>query len=173
MAMNIDGKEFVEVMSKMVNAECKKRGIKCDEDLLHDILLRGWNAYCNLFDDEVGVRWTTYMWRVIDSVLKDFKKARNTVTDLSLSEVEKETMVGTQEETFREKLLCVIAKYYYRVGKDFLDVIMGNIDIKNALISVTRSEKRGEEWIEWWLGRKLTDSEILCCAEVREILRES
>jgi hypothetical protein len=167
----MNDKEFVEIMTKMVISECKKRGIRYDDDLLQDVLLKGWDAYCNLFNDEIGVRWTTYMWRVIDSILKNLKKARNTVTNLSLSEIEEGRIVDNR--TFRERLLDVVAKYYYQVGKDFLDVIMGNVDIKNALISIARSEKRGEEWIEWWLGRKLTDSEMLCCAEVREILRET
>jgi len=169
----MNDKEFVEIMTRMLISECKKREIRYDDDLLQDVLLKAWNAYCNLFDDGIGVRWTTYMWRVIDSVLKDFKKARNAVTGLSLGEVEEERVVSIQEETFREKLLYIIAKYYHRVGKDFLDVIMGNVDIKNALISIARSEKKGEEWIEWWLGRKLTDSEMLCCAEVKEMLRET
>jgi len=160
----MNDREFVEIMTKMVSSECKKRGIRYDEDLLHDVLLKGWNAFCNLFDNDVGVRWTTYMWRVIDSVLKDFKETRNSVASI--------VGIGTQGESFREKLLSVIAKYYRRIGSDFLDVIMGNIDIKNALISITRSKKKGEEWMEWWLGRKLTEAERRCCAEVREILRE-
>jgi len=42
-AMVIDVDELVDVVNKMVWKECSKRGIKADEDVVHDVLLRMWS----------------------------------------------------------------------------------------------------------------------------------
>jgi len=174
--------DLVEVTRKMLYKECEKRGVSFDEDLVHDVLLRVWKFLKEKFDHSRGVKWTTYVWYVIDSVLKDKKKelqkCRNVLSfDCVFSQQDDESgelfwnEVSVElEESFSEKLLWVLR--LYDVSDDFVRLVTGDIDVSNALRSIKVSKKRGEEWIEWWLGRRLSDDERRCCGEIRALLRE-
>jgi DNA-directed RNA polymerase specialized sigma24 family protein len=174
--------DLVEVTRKMLYKECEKRGVSFDEDLVHDVLLRVWKFLKEKFDHSRGVKWTTYVWYVIDSVLKDKKKelqkCRNVLSfDCVFSQQDDESgelfwnEVSVElEESFSEKLLWVLR--LYDVSDDFMRLMTGDIDVSNALRSIKVSKKRGEEWIEWWLGRRLSDDERRCCGEIRALLRE-
>jgi hypothetical protein len=177
----IDVKEFVDVLTKMVYSECKKWGLYPDEDLVQDVLMWGWDALKRLYSQSKGVKWTTYLWSVVDTSLKNrlfVKKRQGSI--VSLEDMRDDGDGGVRDwyledgrvESFSSRLLKLIVEYGSVVGDDFLKVVMGDIDISNALRSAAVSKSRGEEWIEWWLGRKLNEEEVKCCQEIRELLRE-
>ena len=177
----MDVSEFVEVVTKMVYNECRKRGLYPDEDLVQEVLMWGWDAMKRLYNNERGVKWTTYVWMVVDSVLKDKMMRRNReLRNISLEEARENDdgevrdwyLEDRREESFSSRLLKLLRKYYGLVGEDFLKLVIGDIDVSNALRSLSVSEKREEEWVEWWLGRKLTGVERKCCQEIRELLQE-
>jgi DNA-directed RNA polymerase specialized sigma24 family protein len=175
--------ELVEVTRKMLYRECEKRGVNFDEDLVHDVLLRVWKFFKERFDCSRGVKWTTYVWYVIDSVLRDKKKelqkCRNVLSfDCVFSQQDDESgelfwnEVSIElEESFSEKLLRVL-RLYDDIGDDFVRLVIGDVDVSDALRSIKVSKKKGEEWIEWWLGRRLSDNERRCCGEIRAFLNE-
>jgi hypothetical protein len=176
----VDANKFVEVLTKMVYSECKKRGLYPDEDLVQDVLMTGWDALRRLYFESRGVKWTTYLWTVVDSCLKDWlrKEVRNVYLDELREGKDGEArdwyLEDVRGESFSSRLLGLLDKYSSSslVGEDFLKLIVSDVDISNALRSISVSKKRGEEWIEWWLGRKLTQIERMCCQEVRELLQE-
>jgi len=175
----VDANRFVEVLTKMVYRECKKRGLCPDEDLVQDVLMRGWVALRRLYSQSKGVKWTTYVWYVIDSVLKDRRKELQKCKNVLLfdevlgksedGELESDMFVKF-EESFSEKLLRIVR--WYNVNEDFVKLVIGDVDVSNALRSIKVSKKKGEEWIEWWLGRRLSEDERRCCGEIRALLRE-
>jgi len=172
----VGANEFIEIVTKMVYRESMKRMIKVDEDLVQDVLVKAWSCMKMLYDSEKGAKWTTYIWRVIDSVLKDkmkdkMKELRNVSLEEMLENGE-DLCFASGGESFRTKLLRLLESYSDLVGEDFFRLVIGDTDISNALKSVSVSKSDGEVWIEFWLGRKLTEAERRCCAEVREMLRE-
>jgi hypothetical protein len=177
----LDVKEFVEVATKMLYRECLRRGVIFDEDLQQEVLMWGWDAMKRLYNSEKGVKWTTYIWMVVDSVLKDKVWRRNKeLRNISLEkmrenddgEVRDWYLEDKREESFSSRLLKLLRKYWGLVGEDFLRLMVGDTDVSNALRSLSASQRRGEEWVEWWLGRGLTEAEKKCCQEIRELLRE-
>jgi hypothetical protein len=78
-------------------------------------------------------------------------------------------LVDTRCDSFSAKLIRVLAKYR-ELGDDFLKLVMGDIDVSNALRSVSQSRKKGIEWIEWWIQRKLSEEEVRCCEEIKALL---
>jgi hypothetical protein len=175
--MVIDVNELVEVVEKMVWKECKKRGIKADEDVIQDVLLRMWRL---VKKSGGGVReeWTGYVWRVVNSVLNDLLRERNLrsrivyLEDMRGEDESKvdEYVVDKDNESFSVKLVEVIGRYLELIDDDFLKLVTGDIDVSNALRSVSQSRKKGVEWIEWWLGRKLSEEEVMCCEDIKAIL---
>jgi predicted CopG family antitoxin len=174
--MVVDVNELVEVVCKMVWKECNKRGIKPDEDIVQEVLLRMWRLIkrCN---GELLETWTGYVWRAVNSVLNNSlreKYCRMNVVSLEdvVSDDEEEVdrfLVDTRSESFSAMLLRLLERYK-DLGGDFLRLIMGDIEVSNALRSITQSRRRGVEWIEWWLGRRLSDEEVRCCEEIRAML---
>jgi hypothetical protein len=175
-AMVIDVNELVEVVNKMVWKECSKRGIKVDEDVVHDVFLRIWSLI-KRNNGEVWETWTGYVWRAVNSVLNNLLRERYERSNVvyledMVSEEEEEVdrlLVDKRVESFSVKMLRLLEKYK-GVGEDFLRLITGNIEVSNALRSITQSRKKGVEWIEWWLGRKLSEVEVMCCEEIKELL---
>jgi hypothetical protein len=169
--------ELMEVITKMVYKECAKRSISVDEDILHDVFVKVW-AFLKK-NGKVRETWTGYVWRVVNSVLNDLLRKRYEglrfvyLEDMRNEEEEEskvEQYLVDKEESFSNKLLKVIARYSGLVGEDFLRLIIGDMDVSNALKSVSLSRKKGVEWIEWWLQRKLSEEEVRCCEEIRAIL---
>jgi predicted CopG family antitoxin len=78
-------------------------------------------------------------------------------------------LVDKREESFSAKVLRLLERYR-EIDEDFLKLITGDIEVSNALRSITQSRRRGVEWIEWWLGRRLSDEEVRCCEEIRAML---
>jgi hypothetical protein len=171
--------EFVNVTTKMLCKECYRRGIPVDDDLIQSVLLFVWDKIVRRYDDK-RAKWTTYAWRVIDSFLKDLlieksKKLEIVSFEDILCESDCDNKIDhyfadTYEESFSSKLLKLLAKYS-DLGQDFLKLITGDVDVSNALRSIKVSKRKGEDWIEWWLGRKLTDEERRCCGEIKMLLR--
>lgn len=178
----VNAKEFVEAVTKMLYSECRKRGLCPDEDLVQDVLMCGWDAVKRLYDKDRGVKLTTYLWKVIDTALKDVlvkrKKEANVVSLEGMREQDEDGHArdwyyeDTRKESFSSELLRIVERYSGRIGKDFLKLLIGDIDVSNALRSVQVSKVKGEEWIQWWLGRQLTGVERKCCQEIRELLLE-
>lgn len=174
--MVIDANELVEVVNKMVWKECSKRGIKVDEDVVQDVLLR-MLSFIKRNNGEVWETWTGYVWRAVNSVINNLLRERYERSNViyledMVSEDEEEVdrfLVDKRVESFSAKMLRLLDKYR-GVGEDFLRLIAGNIEVSNALRSITQSRKKGVEWIEWWLGRKLSDVEVMCCEEIKELL---
>jgi DNA-directed RNA polymerase specialized sigma24 family protein len=175
--MVIDMNELVEVVNKMVWKECYKKGLKdVNEDVVQEVLLRMWRLI-KRNNGEVLETWTGYVWRAVNSVLNNLLRERyermNVVyLEDMVSEDEEEVdvfLVDKREESFSVKVLRLIERYK-DLGEDFLRLIMGDIDVSNALRSITQSRKKGVEWIEWWLGRKLSDEEMRCCEEIKAML---
>jgi len=177
----VDAKEFVEVVTRMVRKECLRRGVMFDEDLVQECLMWGWDALKRLYSGSKGARWTTYVWTVVDSELKNRLQRKNKeLRNVYLEELRENEdgevrdwyLEDNKGESFSSRLLRLLSKYYRLIGEDFLRLVIGDIDISNALSSLSVSKKRGSEWIEWWLGRKLTEEEKKCCQEIRELLEE-
>jgi hypothetical protein len=170
----VDAKEFVETVTKMVYKECRKRRMKIDEDLVQDVLVKAWSCMKRLYNREKGARWTTYIWWVIDSVLKDKMWERNKeLRNVSLEEMlenGEDWRFASGGESFHTKLLRLLESYGSLVGEDFFRLVVGSIDTSNALRSVSISKDKGEVWIEGWLGRKMTEAERRCCQEIIGIL---
>jgi DNA-directed RNA polymerase specialized sigma24 family protein len=172
----VDVNDLVEVVNKMVWKECYKRGIKVDEDIIQDVLLRMWRLF-KKHNGDVMETWTGYVWCVVNSVLNNLLREKyessNVVylNDL-LREDENEFerfLVDTRCDSFSVKLIRVLAKSR-ELGDDFLKLVMGDIEVSNALRSVSQSRKKGMEWIEWWIGRKLSEEEVRCCEEIKALL---
>lgn len=171
--------EFVDVTTKMLCKECYRRGIPVDEDLIQSVLLRVWDKIVRRYDDSKEVKWTTYVWKVIDSFLKNLLAEKSRKPEVILFEdISHENddgnnidwyIVDTYEESFSSKLLKLLAKYK-NLGEDFLELITADVDVSNVLRSISVSRKKGEDWIEWWLGRKLSDEEKQCCNEIKMLL---
>jgi len=179
--MVVEAKEFVDVVTRMVYTECRKRGMYADEDLVQDVLMYGWDALRRLYSMSKGVKWTTYLWSVVDTSLKNrlfVKKREGSIASLEDMRDDGEGglrdwyLGDSREESFSSRLLRVVERYWGLVGDDFLKVVVGDMDVSNALRSVAVSKKKGEEWMEWWLGRELTEVERRCCQEIRELLHE-
>jgi hypothetical protein len=189
--MMVEVKEFIEVVTTILHKECTKRDLEFDEDVLQEVLMWGWDALTRLYDSRRGVKWTTYIWRVVDSVLKDrIWRMNRGMSIVSVEEMKgdsdgewyledkKEDSDGEwyledkKEERFSSRVLGLLENYWGAVGQDFLRLVVGDVDISNALRSVAVSNKKGEEWVEWWLGRSLTEQERRCCRELRELLAE-
>jgi DNA-directed RNA polymerase specialized sigma24 family protein len=176
MVVGVD--ELIEVITKMVYKECSKRNICVDEDILHDVFVKVWKFVKN--HREIRKTWTGYVWRVVNSVLNDLLRERYEWSrfvyfedmkgeDESESKFE-EFLVDRNGESFSNKLLKVVEKYSGLVGEDFLKLVIGDMDVSNALKSVQLSRKKGVEWIEWWLQRKLSEEEVRCCEDIKAIL---
>jgi hypothetical protein len=176
--MVIDVNELVKVANKMVWKECEKRGIKVDEDLVQEVLLRMWR-FIRKNNGEVFETWTGYLWRVVNSVINNVLRERyESVNIMYLEDMVSEEdndvdrfLVDTVSfsESFSVKMFRLLEKYNNRIGEDFLKLITGDIEVSNALRSITQSQKKGVDWIEWWLGRKLSKVEIECCEEIKEL----
>jgi len=177
----VNAKEFVEVVTKIVYKECLRRGVMFDEDLQQDVLMWGWDALKRLYSESKGVKWTTYVWTVVDSELKNRLQRKNKeLRNVYLEELRENEdgevrdwyLEDVREESFSSKLLKLLKKYWSLVGEDFLRLVTAGVDASNALRSLSVSRRKGEEWIEWWLGRELTEAEKECCQEIRELLKE-
>ena len=178
----VNAKEFIETVTKMLYCECRRRNLYADEDLVQECLMRSFKAIKKLYDERKGVKWTTYIWRVIDSLLKDELLRRSKELNyVSLEEMRESNddqevrdwyLRDDTRVSFSDRLLGLLSKYQRLVGEDFLRLMIGDTDISNALRSLSVSKKRGEEWIEWWLGRKLSEVERKCYQEIRELLQE-
>jgi hypothetical protein len=173
--MLVDVNELVDVVNKMVWKECYKRGVKVDEDIVQDVLLRMWRLF-RKYDGKLLGTWTGYVWCVVNSVLNNLlreKYERSNVVYLNdlvrEDEDEIERFLVDTRCDFSVKLFRVLAKYR-ELGDDFLKLVMGDIDVSNALRSVSQSRKKGIEWIEWWIGRKLSEEEVKCCEEIKALL---
>jgi DNA-directed RNA polymerase specialized sigma24 family protein len=179
--MVVNFQEFVEMLTRMLYAECKKRGLFPDEDVLQEVLLWSWISVKRLYSKDKGVKLSTYLWKVVDSTLKDSLRRRvEELRNVSFEELREDDngevkdwyLEDRREESFSSKLLKLLKKYWGLVGEDFLKLMVGDVDVSNALRSLSASKRRGEEWIEWWLGRKLNEEERRCCQEVKELLSE-
>lgn len=175
----VNAKEFVETVVRMLYSECKKRGLYPDEDLVQDVVMWGWDALKRLYDKDRGVKLTTYLWKVIDTALKNVVARNRKVVFLEdMREQDEDGHVrdwyyeDTRKESFSSKLLRIVERYSGLIGEDFLKLLIGDVDVSNALRSVRVSKVKGEEWIQWWLGRQLTEVERRCCQEIRELLLE-
>ena len=178
----VEVKEYIETVTKMLYCECRRRNLYADEDLVQECLMRSLEAMKELYDERRGVKWTTYIWRVIDSLLKDELLRRSKeLNNVSLEEMRESNSDGEVRDwylrddtrvSFSSRLLNLLSKYQRLVGEDFLRLMIGDTDISNALRSLSISKKGGEEWIEWWLGRALSEVERKCCQEIRELLQE-
>jgi hypothetical protein len=178
----VNAKEFVETVIKMLYSECRKRGLYPDEDLVQDVVMWSWDALKRLYDKDRGVKLTTYLWKVVDTALKNaVARNRKEANIVFLEDMREQDEDGhtrdwyyedTRRESFSSKLLRIVDKYSGLVGMDFLKLLIGEADVSNALRSVQVSKVKGEEWIQWWLGRQLTEVERRCCQEIRELLLE-
>jgi hypothetical protein len=173
--------EFIEVVTKMLYKECWRRNLYPDEDILQEVLLWSWISVKRLYNKDKGIKLSTYLWCVIDSVLKDsLRRKVEELRNVSFEELREDDdgevrdwyLEDKREESFSSKLLKLLRKYWGLVGEDFFKLMVGDVDVSNALRSLSASKKKGEEWIEWWLGRKLTEEEKRCCQEVKELLSE-
>jgi predicted CopG family antitoxin len=168
--------ELMNVVNKMVWKECSKRGLMPDKDVVQEVLLRMWRLIKRC-DGNVLETWTGYAWRVVNSVLNNLLRERyermNVVylEDMVSEDVEEVDMflVDMKGESFSDRLLRLLERYR-NIEEDFLKLIIGDIEVSNALRSITQSRKRGKEWIEWWLGRRLSDEEVKCYEEIRAML---
>ena len=170
--------ELVEVITRMVYRECSKRNICVDEDILHDVFVKVWIFLKK--NGEVRATWTGYVWRVVNSVLNDLLRERYEWSRFVYFEDMKgedeneskfdEFLVDRNDESFSSRLLRVLVRYSGLVGEDFLRLVIGDMDVSNALRSVRLNRKKGVEWIEWWLQRKLTEEERRCCEDIKAIL---
>ncbi len=174
--MEIDVNELVEVVNKMTWKECRRRGIVFNEDIVQEVMLKMWRLI-KKNNGEVLETWTGYAWRAVNSVLNNlirekYKKVNIIYLEDLIREDEEEVdkfLIDVRDESFSVKVIKLVEKYK-SIGEDFLRIITGDIEVSNVLRSITQSRKRDVEWIEWWLGRKLTSEEMRCCEEIKGML---
>jgi len=174
--MKINVYELVEVVNKMVWKECNKRGLKADEDIMQEVLFRMWR-WIKKNNGEVLETWTGYAWKAVNSVLNNLIREKyKRVNIIYLEDLKKEDeeevdkfLIDVRDESFSVDVMKLVEKYK-SIGEDFLRIITGDIEVSNALRSITQSRKRDIEWVEWWLGRKLSNEEMRCCEEIKAML---
>lgn len=177
--MVVEMSELIEVITRMIYKECSKRNMCMDEDVFQEVFLRVWR-FIKRNDGKVRETWTGYVWRVVNSVLNNFlreKYMRSMVVyleDIARKDGEEgevdSYLIADKEESFSARLFRVLERYDGRLGEDFLRLLVGDMDVSNALRSATQSRKKGVEWIEWWLCRKLSEEEKACCKEIEDLL---
>ena len=174
----MDIRDAIEFAMKLTHTECKKRRIAYDEDIAQEAALKAVMAV-RMFDDRRGVPFSSYLWKAVNNMLNRWSEVRN--YDLLSISVFQENEDGeehvldipAQEDcNFNDELMKILLKYQGRIGRDFCELVSGHVDVPNALKSIANSKKRGEKWIEGWLGRKLSKEEKQCCNEIKLMLRE-
>lgn len=177
--------QVLEEARYMFYSEIRKRGLVLGREDLRDleqfVILRCIRAIKYQYSKSKGAKLTSYLWFVIDCAIKDYLNKENKVRFLeavSLEELrqnEEEGKTGDwyledkREKSFSVKLLEVLSKY--EVGEDLFRLLIGDMDIPNAIRSVSASKEKGVGWIERWLGRKLTEEESRCLEDVKELLQ--
>ena len=174
----IDVRDAIEFAMKIAHTECKKRGIVYNEDVAQEAALKAVMA-AKMFDESRGAPFSSYLWKAVNNMLNRWSEVRN--HDLMNVSIFQENEDGEEhvfdipasdEKNFDDELIKVLSRYSGKVGKDFCELMLGYVDVPNALKSIANSKKRGEKWIEGWIGRKLSKEEKTCCDEIRMMLRE-
>jgi len=174
----MDINEAIEFAVKLTHKECKKRRIAYDEDIAQEAALKAVMAV-KMFDDQRGVPFSSYLWKAVNNMLNRLSEIKNhNLLNVSIfyeNENGEEHILDIpvhEDCNFNDELMKILSKYQGRIGNDFCELVSGNADIPNALKSIANSKKRGEKWIEGWLGRKLSKDEKKCCSEIKLMLRE-
>lgn len=174
----IDVRDAIEFAIKIAHAECKKRGIVYDEDIAQEAALKAVMAV-KMFDDQRGVPFSSYLWKAVNNMLNRWSEVRNhNLLNISIFQENEDgeehvlDIPAHKDCNFNDELMKILSKYRGSVGKDFCELVSGHADIPNALKSMANSKKKGEKWLEEWLGRKLSKDEKKCCSEIKLMLRE-
>jgi RNA polymerase sigma factor (sigma-70 family) len=174
----MDMNKAIEFATRLLYKECRNRGIVYNEDLVQDAALKAVMAV-KMFDERRGAPFSSYLWRAINNMLHDWCAMKNRdLLNVSIwheNEDGEESVLdipASDDRNFNDELMGILLKYQGKVGKDFCELVLGYKDVDNALRSVANSRKRGEKWIEGWLGRRLSREERACCSEIRMMLRE-
>jgi len=174
----IDMRDAIEFAMKIAHTECRKRGIAYNEDIAQEAALKAVMA-AKMFDDRYGAPFSSYLWKAVNNMLNRWSEVRNyDLLNISIFQEndDGEELVlhisASDEKNFYDELIKVLSRYRGKVGKDFCELMLGHVDVPSALKSIANSKKRGEKWIEGWIGRKLSKEEKTCCDEIRMMLRE-
>ena len=174
----IDVRDAIEFAIKIAHAECKKRGIVYDEDIAQEAALKAVMAV-KMFDGQRGVPFSSYLWKAINNMLNRWSEIRNhNLLNVSIFQENEDggehvlNIPASDEKNFDDELIKVLSRYRGKVGKDFCELMLGHVDVPNALKSIANSKKNGEKWVEGWLGRRLGREERACCREIRMMLQE-
>jgi hypothetical protein len=174
----MDMDRAIEFATRLLYKECRKRGVVCNKDMVQDAALKAVMAV-KMFDKRRGAPFSSYLWKAVNNMLHDWCVVKNyDLLNVSLwheNEDGEEHVLdipASDEKNFDDELMRILSKYQERIGKDFCELVSGRVDVSNALKSIANSKKRGEKWIEGWLGRRLSREERKCCGEIKMMLRE-
>jgi hypothetical protein len=170
--------DAVEFAVKLAYKECRRRGIVYGEDIAQEAALKAIMAI-RMFDENRGVPFSSYLWKAINNMLHNLCVVKNhdllNVSIFQENEDGEECVLdipASDEKNFDDELRRILSKYQGKVGKDLCELMSGYVDVSNALKSIANSKRRGEKWIEKWIGRRLSEEEKRCCKEIRMMLRE-
>jgi len=174
----IDMRDAIEFAMKIAHTECRKRGIAYNEDIAQEAALKAVMA-AKMFDDRYGAPFSSYLWKAVNNMLNRWSEVRNydllNISIFQENEDREEHVldIPAQENcNFNDELMKILLKYLGRIGRDFCELVLGHVDVPRALKSIANSKKKGEKWIEGWLGRKLSREEKKCCNEIKLMLKE-
>jgi hypothetical protein len=170
--------DAIEFAVKIAHKECRRRGIAYDEDVAQEAALKAVMAV-KMFDESRGAPFSSYLWKAVYNMLNRWSEVRNcdllNVSIFQENEDEEEYVLAIpaqNDRNFNDELMGVLLRYQGKIGKDFCKLVLGHVDVPNVLKSIANSKRRGEKWIEGWLGRRLSKEERACCMEIKMILRE-
>jgi DNA-directed RNA polymerase specialized sigma24 family protein len=167
---------YVEDVKRIAYSIARQKKIFLDEDDMQEIYLhvirncrfwRGRNAF------------TSFLYCLIEQCISKLlsKKSRRK-NEVLLEDLLQRQGEGSGYdhlscfvycESFHEKMLNILNQY--NVKNDLRRLLCGE-GVDRALKSISLSKEKEIDWIEKWLGRKLSKEEIGCCYRLKDILND-